>query len=126
MPFKAQVRTSPTILIEVTGDNQKDLFSAIAGAMEVFSEKECGLCGGTSLRLVHRKSGLKGEFDYHECACNGCGARLTYSQSGDKVSLFPNRKLMPNGKPGNPKKKEGEYGKHNGFTKYRGDATEEE
>jgi hypothetical protein len=122
MAFKAQVKTSPALIVEVTGDNQKDLFKSVAQAMEVFGEKACGLCQSGDISLRHRVTGPKSEFDYYECACNKCGARLSYGQSGDKTSLFPKRKLLPTGEPENPKKGGGSYGQHNGWTKWRGDA----
>lgn len=110
--------------IEVEGGNQKDLFLEMSKAAEVFGEKECGLCKSPDIRPIVRRvhdDKQRKDFDYYENVCNKCGAKLSYGQSNDKVSLFPKRKLTEDGKPDLVN---GKYGKHNGWTKFRGDISE--
>jgi ribosomal protein L40E len=121
--FKAQVKTAPGLIIEVTGATQKDLFKAIAGAQEVFSEKECGLCHSTDLLYKHRTAGPQ-KYTYYEVVCRDCDARLSFGQSTDLVTLFAKRKLTVGGVPGEPGAKGCSLGTHKGWTKYKGDAHE--
>ena len=102
--------------IEVEGDSQKDLFEEMAQAYEVFNESTCGLCDSTNIRPVHR---VADKYHFYEYQCQDCFGKLTFGQNSDNVGkLFPVRKLLENGKPS---WKDGEYGDHRGWTKYRGD-----
>jgi hypothetical protein len=109
-------------LIQVEGETQKDLFEGMAMAYEVFDETCCGLCGSTNIRPVVR---IVDKFRFYEYSCQepGCWGKLTFGQSQDiEGGLFPKRKLLENGKP----HKDGEYGPHKGWTKYRGDNHQDE
>lgn len=107
-------------LIEVEGVSQKDLFEEMAKAHEVFGEATCGLCGSTNIRPVVR---VVDKFRFYEYSCQepGCWAKLSFGQAQEGDGLFPKRKLLPNGKPD----KDGEFGPHKGWTKYRGEGHEE-
>jgi hypothetical protein len=107
-------------MVEVDGENQKDLFESMAMAYEVFGETQCGLCGSTNIRPVVR---IVDKFRFYEYSCQepGCWAKLTFGQAQEGGGLFPKRKLLDNGKPD----KDGEFGPHKGWTKYRGDNQEE-
>lgn len=132
--MKAQVKVSPTTILEIEAPKQKDLFKAMASAHEVFGEKACGCCKGTDIVPVWRTvTVVKGkktetyEFPEYHCRSQGCFARLSLgTMNDDSGVLFPKRRLLPNGKP--PGKDEGDkatYGPHNGWTKYKGPAVEE-
>lgn len=107
------------LTFQLEGTTQKELFKTIAAIQEVFSEEACGLCGCETLRFVVRE--VDGN-DYAEIHCTNaaCRAKLAFGQSKQKPgTLFPIRKLTKEGKP---HRKTGEFGKHNGWTKYRGDS----
>jgi hypothetical protein len=113
--FKGKLNTK-LVQFELEASSQKDMFKLLADTQEVFDEETCGLCGSESLKFVVRN--VDGN-DFHEMLCRKCGARLSFGQSKQKPgSLFPIRKLTPDGRPS---RKEGEYGKHRGWTKYRGE-----
>jgi hypothetical protein len=116
-------------LIEVEGDTQPELFKAIASAVEVFDEAKCGLCGCEDILPVVRKN--KDGDDFFEYQCRGliknqegkterCRAYLYLGQNKDKkaAGLFPVRALDEKGKPD---RTSGKYGRHNGWTRYRGE-----
>jgi len=127
--MKAQFKVSPKLIIELEEDTQDDLFKAIASATEVFGDKVCGLCGGVELTFAWRtaedKKGDKHDYPELRCENSNCYAHLGFGKLNDKSgNLFPHRKLLPNGKsPGkdDPDKDKAVYGKHNGWTKYRGE-----
>jgi hypothetical protein len=108
-------------MVEVDGESQKDLFESMAMAYEVFGETQCGLCGSTNIRPVVR---IVDKFRFYEYSCQepGCWAKLTFGQAQEGGGLFPKRKLLDNGKPD----KDGEFGPHKGWTKYRGDNQDQE
>jgi hypothetical protein len=109
-------------LVTVEGETQKDLFEQMAMAYEVFNETHCGICGSTNIRPVHRVAD-KFHFYEYQCQEESCRAKMSFGQSSENPgSMFPIRQLLPNGKPS---WKDGSYGPHKGWTKYRGDNQEE-
>lgn len=130
--MKAEVKVNNRTIITVEGETQKDLFREMASACEVFGEKRCGLCGCEDIipvwRTVTQLKGKKTEtFEYPEyhCTKHDCRARLTLSFNMEGGTMFPNRKLLENGKPATGDDREkGKFGKHNGWTKYRGEKAE--
>jgi len=110
-----------TFLIE--GSTQMEVFKAIAVVQEVFSESRCGLCGCEDIRYVVREVKKKNFPEIH-CQNPECRARLTFGQNQEpKVGwIYPKRRLLKNGKP-DPK---GEFGKHRGWSKYRGAEEDDE
>jgi hypothetical protein len=121
MAFEATIPTKHGT-IKVEGEDQADLFKAMASAYEVFDEQKCGLCGCEKIRMVVRKN--KDEDDFYEYQCQGvnangqCRAYLSLGQNKKGGGLFPIRVLDEKGKPD---RATGKYGKHNGWTKYRGE-----
>lgn len=126
--MKATLKVHPSLVLEISIDKQKDLFKALASAQEVFGEKECGLCKSTNIvfawRTATKMVGKKQEFyDYPEMHCKDCRARLAFGTIHDDTgTLFPTRKLLPNGQPA-PKadKDKAVFGTHNGWSKYKGE-----
>ena len=143
--MKIQVKVSPTIVVDVEAEKQKDLFKKAASAHEVFGETKCGLCGSTNIKPVWRTvtviNGKKPEtFEFPEYHCfhvfeetgRRCGARLSMGTINDDTgTLFPQRRLIPDEKgrkdlgrvPNKEDKKNnnnGEYGEHNGWTRFKG------
>lgn len=125
----AEVR--PGVSVQVEAETQKELFQQYAGAWEVFSEPKCGLCG-SGIRPKYREVTVgKQVYDYHEYECldPDCRARLGLGAHMAGGTLFPQRKLMPNGEPEVKKHREaglsGTYGRHNGWTKYRGESSDQ-
>ena len=114
--------------IEVEGDDQAELFKAMAQVQEVFDEVKCGLCGCTNIRQVVRKN--KDEEEFYEYQCQGiidnkekgtkerCKAYLALGQNKKGGGLFPIRALDEKGKPD---RATGKFGRHNGWTRYRGE-----
>ncbi len=103
------------LVVKVDGDTQKELFKTLAETAEVFGETKCGLCGSDDIKPVVR---VVGEDDFPEWHCNVCQARLSLGQNRKGGGLFPIRKLTENGKPD---RATGKFGKHNGWTKYKGE-----
>lgn len=108
--------------IEVEAETQKELFQLISSAHEVFNEKRCGLCGSEEITPVYRTvSQGKKTFEYPEYHCQNpqCRARLSLGCAMEGGTLFPHRKLDEQGKPD---RENGKWGKHNGWTKFKGAA----
>lgn len=111
------------MMVEVEAETQKELFQQIALASEVFGEKKCGLCGSEDIFPAYRTvTQGKKSFEYPEYHCQNpaCRARLSIGCNMEGGTLFPQRKLDDKGKPD---RETGQYGKHNGWTKYRGEKT---
>lgn len=125
--MKIQAKISPQIILEVDGETQKDVFDKLASASEIFGEKICGLCSCKELSFVKRT--IDGN-DYYELKCTNseCLAKLSIGQSKkNKGELFPKRKLISSGpQKGKPDTKNGQYGSHNGWTKWMGKSVEED
>jgi hypothetical protein len=124
--MKAQVKVNSKVVVEVEGETQKALFQEMSRACEVFGETKCALCNSEDIRpAVRFVTKGKKTYDYHEMVCQNskCRAKLTYGQNMEGGTLFPIRKLTKEGKPD---RDEGQYGNHNGWTKYRGEPKEEE
>lgn len=129
--MKAQVKVTPSTIIECEADKQKDLFKAVASAHEVFGEKKCGLCGSADIapawRTVTVVKGKKTEtYEYPEYHCKNpaCRARLGMGTINDDTgTLYPNRKLKADGQPLTKEDKEngveGKYGGHQGWHRWK-------
>lgn len=135
--MKAQVKVSPSVVVEVEAPKQKDLFKTMASMFEVFGVKKCGLCGSPDIvpvwRSVTKVEGKKMEtFEYPEYHCKDhledgrrCGARLALGTINDDTgTLFPIRKLVdtPQGQrpPNKDEKKAGKgaFGPHEGWHRF--------
>lgn len=114
--------------VEVSSDNQMELFQEAASAHEVFGEQKCGLCGNEDIRPSVRNVAGEGKgevFTYHEYVCQDpkCRAKLSLGQSRDKIHLFPIRQLTADGRAS---RKDGKYGPHNGWSKFAGNPTHDD
>jgi hypothetical protein len=133
--MKIQAKVSPTLIVELEGDKQKDLFKQFASATEVFNVGPCGLCGCKDVlpkwRVVTIIKGKKSEtYEFPEYHCRGlledgrrCGARLTMStQNDDSGNIYPNRKLVNGERPATKAEIDagtyGDYGSHNGWYRF--------
>lgn len=123
-----QFKVGDRIIVTLDPGKQKDLFKQMASAHEVFGEKCCGLCKSKDVYFAWRTSSrVEGkkvttyEFPEMRCSNTECGARLTYGTINDDTgTLFPQRRLLPNGKPpGKIDKDQAKYGDHQGWTKWR-------
>jgi hypothetical protein len=77
------------VTVEVEGDSQRDLFSGISKAQEVFEEDTCGKCGNDHVKFVVR---TVDDNQYHELRCSSCGAKLSFGANKKGGGLFPRRK----------------------------------
>ena len=77
------------VTVEIEGDSQRDLFSGISKAQEVFEEDTCGKCGNEHVRFVVR---TVDDNQYHELRCSNCGAKLSFGANKKGGGLFPRRK----------------------------------
>jgi len=75
--------------VELSGDDQKSIFSEIAKFQEVFEESVCGKCGSDNVRFVVR---AVDDNEYYELRCADCGARLSFGVNKKGGTLFPKRK----------------------------------
>lgn len=126
--MKASIKTRSNLVIDIEAETQKDLFAKMASTTDVFGEKACGICGCEHIIPVVRKVlHKKKEVEYHEWHCTACFARLTLSQNLVGGTLFPNRKLLPSGKPATGEERALPDAKYvnGGWTKYKGEPTEE-
>lgn len=118
--MKAHVKTKHATF-EVEGATAKELFTQIAKVQEVFSESQCGMCKGTEIRLAHRTNKQGDEFFEYVCLNRNCRAYLPMSPIKARPGeLFPNRKTLPNGKPADRRKNEGDFTPADGWTRWRG------
>lgn len=93
MQLKAQVKITPKVFVEATGDTHVALFEQLASMQEVFGAFHmCGKCNGDELRFVVRTD--KDDNKYYELHCQNCFARLVFgANKGDKLGcLYPKRK----------------------------------
>lgn len=124
--MKVQIKPNKSTIVELDGETQKDLFEQMASAYEVFGERCCGLCGCEDIvpfwRVSTKQVGKKTEeYEYPEWHCRNpkCRARLTLSFNLEGGTMFPNRKLLPDGQPATGEKREqGQHGPHNGWTRW--------
>jgi hypothetical protein len=90
--LKVQIKISPTTIIEVDGENTRELVTRVAHLQEIFSFSKCGLCGGP-VRYVTRTAQ---NFVFYEVKCTDirrCGAALKLGQpKANPDWLFPSRK----------------------------------
>jgi hypothetical protein len=121
--MKASLRLKK-LWLEIEGGTQKELFENLASATEVFGEETCGLCQSEQINFAIRVVTVgKKVYTYHEYHCKKCFARLSLGQNQEGGTLFPIRQLLPTGKPD---RAEGKFGKHNGWTQFKGDPKDEE
>jgi phage FluMu protein Com len=86
--MKAQLKVRGNLTIEVEAEQQKDLFRVLAGAQEVFGEKNCGKCkSGDVLFRVRTVKGL----EFFELVCGRCRAVLQLGVHREGGTLFPRR-----------------------------------
>jgi hypothetical protein len=116
---KANYEVRGNLIVEVEAETQRELFHELASACEVFGEKKCGLCGSADIAPIHRTVVQNRKvFEYAEWHCLGCQARLSLGCTMEGGKLFPHRKL---GRAGKPDRERGMFGKHGGWTKFRGE-----
>lgn len=115
--MKAIIRTKH-LSIEAEGSDVKELFAQIGKIQEILAEPDCGLCGSENIRFNCR---TVDENKYYEMICTDCGATLSFGQRKRGNELFPKRKLNREGKPD---METGTFGKHRGWTKYRGNVND--
>ena len=102
----------------------KKIWESLASINEIFGDEKCGCCGSKnitpSFRIVEKN---KKSYDYYEMKClePKCRARLSYGQHQEGDGIFPHRKL---GEDGRPDRANGQYGPHNGWSRYKGVAVE--
>lgn len=108
---------------EIEGEDDKELFKEMAVVHELYSESRCGLCGSEVIVPVVRKN--KSEDEFFEYQCRGftkdnkpCRAYLAFGQNKKGGGLFPIRALTEEGKPD---RENGKFGRHNGWSRYRGE-----
>lgn len=100
------------LAIKVEGKDSKDVFTSLAGVVEVFSHTVCGACDSTSIiPIVREKDGNH----YYEMKCRDCGAVLAYGQKRADGTLFPKRK-----------DKEGNWLPNRGWVKWSGSKAQDD
>lgn len=124
--YEMTIPVARGVTVKVTGEDHSELFKAAAEAQEIYSEERCGLCGSEAIRMAVRKN--KDEELFYEYQCQGlvktekgterCRAYLALGQNKKGGGLFPIRALTEAGKPD---RAEGAFGRHNGWTRYRGE-----
>lgn len=77
-----------SVVIESEG-TEKEVFSELARAAEVFGHTLCKACESTNVRPQVRE--VDGN-TYYEMHCNDCHAALSFGQTKQGGKLFPRRK----------------------------------
>ena len=88
--MKATLKVNPSLVVELEGGNQKELFEKIASTQEIFKARSCELCKSDNTTFnVRTATKDKKTFTYYELKCNHCGASFQFGvlQEGDR--LFP-------------------------------------
>lgn len=87
--MKVSYKVSDSLVFEITGEGEKEVFRELASIQEIFGEHKCGMCGSTNLRFVTR---VVDDNEYFELRCRDCGAILAFGQHKKGGTLFPKRK----------------------------------
>lgn len=112
--MEALIRVTDKLTLKVEGNNQLELFAALAENSEIFGIKECGCCKGSDIRYVVRTVDdpdvkKKKTYTYYELHCQDfkCKAKFQFGIKQDAEHLFPKRK-----------NEDGSYIPNNGWVKY--------
>lgn len=117
-------KTIGSYTFTVENASVKKVWEDLASINEVFGDEKCGCCGSKnitpSFRVVEKN---KKSYDYYEMKCleTKCRARLSYGQHQEGGGIFPHRKL---GEDGRADRVNGQYGPHNGWSRFKGAAAE--
>jgi ribosomal protein L40E len=87
MSFKANVRLTDKLAMEVSGEDEIEIFKSISRAQEIFSFNQCGKCDSTEVRFVARQD--KDENDWLEIVCQKCYAKLPFGMTKKGKKIFP-------------------------------------
>jgi hypothetical protein len=125
--MKAQVKITPKVFVEATGDSHVALFEQLASMQEVFGTfNKCGKCDSDELRFVVRTDAEDNK--YYELHCQKCFARLAFgANKGDKLGcLYPRRKENKKQSVMGGKLEAGAWLPDNGWLKWNKDKQESE
>lgn len=86
--MKAKYRPNDFMEFEIESDNIKEIFSQMSTIGETFPAEPCGLCKSAETAPNVRKVD---KYTYYELKCQKCGAKLSYGQNKDGVTLYPRR-----------------------------------
>ncbi len=120
--MKVSKSSNGIVTVQAEGTTVKGLFKELAVLEEVFTERECGCCGGTALRFVVRHVEDNDFYELH-CKDQKCRARLAFGAHKQGETLFPKRAVK------DKKTKVRTYLPDNGWAKWSGkeeEATTEE
>lgn len=89
--MKVTYKISAKMVVEVSGDDIKDVMSELSSVEEVLGHSKCGVCGSEEVR--HAVRNTKG-FTFYEIQCTSpaCRAKLSFGQARETGKLFPHRK----------------------------------
>ena len=91
--MKVQIKVSPKVFIEATGDTHTAIFENAAALQEVFGTYDtCKKCNGTDLRFVVREDSKKNKYYELHCQNFKCREKLAFGQSKEGNKLYPKRK----------------------------------
>lgn len=93
-------------LHDITYDNDKELFHAIARLNDIFGHTNCGKCDSENIKYQVRKAHSKAknkDFFYYELVCNDCSCKFSFGSLEDAKNLYPKTRA----KDGKPKPNKG-------------------
>lgn len=125
--MKVQIKVSPKVFVEATGDTHTAIFEQAAALQEVFACYDtCGKCGETTLKFVVREDSEKNKYYELHCQKQGCRARLSFGQNKEGGTLYPRRKETKKQSVMGGKLEAGAYLPDNGWIKWNKDKQESE
>lgn len=117
--MKVQIKVSPKVFIEATGDTHTAIFENAAELQEVFGTYDkCRKCNGTDLRFVVREDSKQNKYYELHCQNFKCRARLAFGQSKVGHKLYPKRKENEKQSMMDGQLKEGDYLPDGGWLKW--------
>lgn len=95
--MEVQFKVGKSLIFNVEGKEQRDVFAQMATLHEVFGVSRCEICKGEDIKPVLR---VVEENEFFEYVCNDpkCGAKLALGVHKKGGGLYPIRKLK-NGVP---------------------------
>lgn len=97
MPMKVTTHIlGGRMIVEFPAESVKELFEKSGSLFEALGgDSQCGKCES---KHIFPRVRMAGKYSYYELVCGDCGAKLSFGQSKDLVTIWPKR-VAENGNP---------------------------